>query len=96
MAIKPLRGKVLIRVKEAMETTKGGIVIPDAAKEMPDEGIVVAVGANVILDNGTEVPMIVNVDDTVIYRKYAGSDLKDKEDNEFKILSESDILAIVE
>lgn len=93
--IRPLRGKVLIKVTEADEVTKGGIVIPDSAKETPAQGEVISVGPDRILDNGTTVRMSVKEGDTVLYKKWTGSDVKDPEGNEFKILSEEDILATI-
>jgi len=96
MALRPLDDKVLIRVKDADEITKGGIIIPDGAKETPAEGEVVAIGIGRLLEDGTRVQMSVKVGDTVIYSKYAGSDVKDPEGNEFIIVEESSIHAIVE
>ena len=74
--------------------TKGGLVLPETVKEKPVEGVVVAVGAGKILENGTRQPMDVQVDDKVIYSKYSGTEVKlDGED--FLVLSERDVLAVV-
>jgi len=77
------------------EVTKGGIVIPDTAKEKSQEGIVIAVGSGRLLENGTRVPLEVKVNDRVVYSKYGGSEFKDAGE-EYLILSERDILAIIE
>ena len=94
--LRPLRDNVLIKVKEEDDATPGGIIIPDTAKETPVEGTVEAVGNGRILDDGSTVPMTVKVGDTVIYSKWAGSDVNDPEGNEFKIIPEGDIYAVVE
>jgi len=74
--------------------TKSGIVLPDTAKEKPQEGEVIAIGEGRMLDSGEKVDLSVNVGDKVIYAKYAGTELK-REDQEYLIISEKDILAIV-
>ena len=92
MKIRPLHDRVLVKRLEEEEKTKGGIIIPDTAKEKPVEGKVVAIGNGKILDNGTKVPLDVKVGDTVLYAKYGGTEIKlDGED--LIILRESDILA---
>lgn len=94
MKLKPLGDRVVVRQLEAEETTKSGIVLPGQAKEKPQEAEVVAVGPGGVVD-GKEVTMQVNVGDKVIYSKYSGTDVKlDKE--EYIIVKQSDILAIVE
>lgn len=95
MAIKPLFDKIVIKVIEDAEQTSGGIFIPDSAKEKPQKGEVIAVGAGKILDGGEREPMDVKVGDTVLYAKYAGSDVK-LEDEMFKIISVKDLLGILE
>ncbi|GBF23190.1 chaperonin GroES [Candidatus Gastranaerophilus sp. (ex Termes propinquus)] len=95
MAIKPLLDKVVIKVISESEKTSGGIFIPDSAKEKPQKGEVVAIGAGKILDNGQREPMDVKVGETVLYAKYSGTDVK-VEDVEYKILSIKDVLAIIE
>lgn len=95
MNIRPLGDKVVLKAIERMERTKGGIVLPDTAKEKPMEGEIVAVGEGRLLDNGTKVAPTVKVGDRVIYSKYAGSEVK-LDDQEFLIISEKDILGIIE
>lgn len=91
---KPLADRVIVKVSEAEEKTKSGIVLPDIAKEKPQEGKVVAVGSGRILDNGQKVPVEVKVGDKVIFAKYGGTEVK-IDDEEYIILTERDILAIV-
>lgn len=95
MKVKPLHDRVLVVRIEEEEKTKGGIIIPDSAKEKPQEGKVVAVGDGKYLDNGTKVPLSVKVGDKVLFGKYAGTEIK-IEGEEHLILREDDILAIVE
>ncbi len=92
--IRPLDDRVVVKPEEAEETTAGGIVLPDSAKEKPQRGTVVAVGPGKLLDNGNRGPLSVAVGDVVIYGKYGGSDLEVNGD-EVKILYERDILAKV-
>lgn len=94
MNLKPLGDRVVIKHLEAEETTKSGIILTGAAKEKPQEAIVVAVGSGTVVD-GEKVVMEVKVGDKVIYSKYAGTEVTlDKED--YVIVKQSDILAIVE
>ncbi|NLC06397.1 MAG: co-chaperone GroES [Syntrophomonadaceae bacterium] len=95
MKLNPLGDRVVIKPLEMEEVTKGGIVIPDTAKEKSQEGIVIAVGSGRLLENGTRVPLEVKVNDRVVYSKYGGSEFKDAGE-EYLILSERDILAIIE
>jgi chaperonin GroES len=90
---KPLGDRVVIQPKQREETTRGGIVLPDTAKEKPQEGTVVAVGPGRTLDNGSRVALEVKEGDIVIFAKYAGTELK-HEDVEYVIMRESDLLAI--
>ena len=94
MAIKlqPLADRVVVKPIEREEVTKAGIVLPDTAKEKPQEGKVVAVGQGRVSDDGKRIPMNVKVGDIVIYAKYGGAEIK-VEDEELVILHESDILA---
>jgi len=92
---KPLHDRVLVKPLPSEEVTKSGIVIPDTAKEKPQQGEVKAVGAGRILDNGERVPMEVKVGDRVFYSKYAGTEVK-IDGEEYLILRESDILGILE
>jgi chaperonin GroES len=93
--IRPLNDKVLIKRLEAEERTKGGIVLPDTAKEKPREGKVVAVGEGRILDNGRRVEFQVKVNDRVIFNSYAGTEVRHGGEG-YLIMSEEDILAIVQ
>lgn len=96
MNIKPLGERVVIKVLASEEVTKSGIVLPDTAKEKPQEGEVVAVGPGKTLDNGSKVALDVKVGDRVIYSKYAGTEIK-IDGQEYLILNgDRDILAIVE
>ena len=92
--IRPLDDRVVVEPIEAEETTAGGIVLPDSAKEKPQRGTVVAVGPGRLLDNGQRGELSVAVDDEVIYGKYGGTDIEIN-GNDVKILRESDILAKV-
>lgn len=95
MAVKPLDDRVLIKQSEAEETTAGGIVLPDTAKEKPQRGSVIAVGPGKLLDSGERGEMSLKKGDEVFYGKYAGTDIKiDGED--YVILRESDVLAVIE
>jgi chaperonin GroES len=94
MNIKPLGDRVVIKVLDKEEKTKGGIVLPDTAKEKPQKGEVIAVGTGEIID-GKKVPLEVKVGDKVIFSKYAGTEVK-IDDEEYLILRQSDILAILE
>ena len=93
--LKPLGDRVVVKTITAEERTKGGIVLPDTAKEKPQEGEVIAVGPGRILDNGQRLVPEVKVGDRVIYAKYGGTEVKFDEE-EYLILRESDILAQVE
>ena len=93
-AIRPMGDRVLVKSLEAQETIKGGIIIPDTAKEKPQEGEVLAVGPGRVTDDGKTIPMEVKVGDKVVYAKYGGTEIKD-DDDELLILRESDILAKV-
>lgn len=92
--VKPLADRVLVEAAPAEETTKGGIIIPDTAKEKPQRGTVLAVGPGRLLDNGQRGQLSVAIGDEVIYGKYGGSDIK-VDGEEVKILREGDILAKV-
>jgi chaperonin GroES len=92
--LRPLGDRVLIRPLGREETTKSGIVLPDTAKEKPQRGIVVAVGAGRVDDDGDRIAVDVEVGDEVLFAKYAGTEFKLDED-EFLILAEKDILAVI-
>jgi chaperonin GroES len=95
VALKPLEDRVVVQASEAEETTASGLVIPDTAKEKPQQGTVIAVGPGRISDQGERIPLDVKEGDTVVYSKYGGTELK-LEGEEYLILSARDILAIVE
>ena len=93
--IKPLGDRVLVEPIEEKEVKKGGIIIPDSAKEKPQEGKVVALGTGKTDDNGKKVPFEVKVGDRVLVSKYGGTEVKIN-DKEYKLLSSDDILGIIE
>jgi len=93
--IRPLNDKIVVKRLEAEEMTKGGIVLPDSAKEKPKEGRVISVGLGKLLKDGKRAESTVKADDRVIFSSYAGTEIK-LEGEEFLILSEDDVLAIVE
>jgi chaperonin GroES len=95
MKIRPLHDRVIVKRIEEEETTKGGIIIPDTAKEKPIEGKVVAVGEGKLLENGKKQPLEVKKGDKILFGKYAGTDIK-IEGEEHLIMREEDIIAIVE
>jgi chaperonin GroES len=95
MKIRPLHDRVIVERVEEEETTKGGIIIPDTAKEKPVEGKVVAVGAGKILENGEKQPLEVKKGDKILFGKYAGTEIN-IEGEEHLIMREDDIIAIVE
>ena len=94
MAIKlqPLGDRVVVQPSEEEEVTKGGIILPDTAKEKPQRGVIIAVGPGRLDEEGKRIPMEVKKGDKVVYSKYAGSEIK-QDDKEVLILRESDILA---
>ncbi len=94
MQLKPLGDRVVLKPVEREEKTKSGIVLPDTAKEKPQEGMVQAVGTGRILDSGQKVPMELRVGDKVLYAKYAGNEFK-LDEIEYLIISEKDVLAVV-
>ncbi len=95
VSIKPLEDRIVVKTLEAEETTASGLVIPDTAKEKPQEGEVLAIGPGRVDDNGNRVPLDVTVGDTVIYSKYGGTEVK-YSGEEYLILSARDILAVVD
>ena len=94
MNIKPAGERIVIKVLESEEKTKSGIVLPDTAKEKPQQGEVVAIGSGKTLDNGQKVPLEVKVGDRVLFAKYAGTEVK-IDGEEYMVLKESDVLAIL-
>ena len=95
MKLKPLGDRLIVRAIEEEETTASGIVLPDTAKEKPQEGKVLAIGPGRMLDDGKREPMDVKVGQKVLYAKYAGTEFK-VEGEELLIVSQKDILAIVQ
>ena len=94
MRVRPLHDRLIIRRIEEKETVRGGIIIPDTAKEKPQEGEVLAAGNGKILDNGTKIPMEVKVGDKILFGKYSGTDIK-IDGEEVLILREDEVLAVV-
>ena len=94
VTIKPLEDRIVVQANEAETTTASGIVIPDTAKEKPQEGTVIAVGPG-RFEDGNRIPLDVKVGDTVIYSKYGGTEIKYGAD-EYLVLSARDVLAIIE
>ncbi len=94
MKIRPLQDRLLVQRSEEEEKTAGGIIIPDSAKEKPQQGSVVAVGKGKVLDNGQLVALDVAVGDRVLFGKYAGSEVT-LDGEEYVILREDDILAVI-
>ena len=96
MKIRPLQDRVIVkRIEEAVEKTKGGIIIPDTAKEKPQQGKVIAVGKGKVNDDGKVTPLDVKVGDTILFGKYSGSEIK-VDGEEHLIMREEDILGVVE
>ena len=95
MKIKPLQDRIIVKRLEEEEKTKGGIIIPDAAKEKPQEGKVIAVGDGKILENGQKLDLTVKVGDKILFGKYSGTEIK-IDGEEHLILREDDVLGIVE
>ncbi|MGI8868895.1 MAG: co-chaperone GroES [Mycobacteriales bacterium] len=95
VSIKPLEDRIVVQANEAETTTASGLVIPDTAKEKPQEGTVIAVGPGRIDDNGNRVPVDVKEGETVLYSKYGGTEVKYGAD-EYLVLSARDVLAVIE
>jgi len=95
MNIRPLNDRILVKRLEGEEKTKGGIIIPDSAKEKPAEGEVVAVGLGRANDKGDRIPMQVKVGDRVLFSKYGGTDVK-IEGEDYLIMREDDVLGVLE
>lgn len=94
MAIQPLGDRILVKLLEEDEKSPGGIILPDMAKEKPQEGKVIAVGKGRLMEDGTVRPLEVRVGDTVLFAKYSGTEVR-HEDKEFTILREEDVLAVL-
>ena len=95
VAIKPLEDRIVVQANEAETTTASGIVIPDTAKEKPQEGTVLAVGPGRFDDKGSRIPVDVKVGDTVLFSKYGGTEVK-YAGEEYLVLSARDVLAVIE
>ena len=95
MKIRPLHDRVLVERLEEREVKKGGIIIPDTAKEKPQEGRVIAVGNGKVSDGGKKIPLDVKTGDRILFGKYSGSEVK-LDDKEYLIMREEDVLAILE
>jgi chaperonin GroES len=95
MKIRPLHDRLLVERLEEKEVKKGGIIIPDTAKEKPQEGKVIAVGNGKVTDEGKKIPLDVKAGDKILFGKYSGSEVK-IEDKEYLIMREEDVLAILE
>ena len=95
VVIKPLEDRIVVRPLEAEQTTASGLVIPDTAKEKPQEGQVLAVGPGRVDDSGKRIPLDVSVGDKVLYSKYGGTEVK-YSGEEYLVLSARDVLAIIE
>ena len=96
MSLKPLGDRVIVEPVEKEEMTAGGIILPETAKEKPQQGTIVAVGPGRRDEDGKRIPMDVKVGDRVLFAKYAGTEVKLEEDEKVLVLKESDILAVVE
>ncbi len=92
--IKPLNDRVVVKVLEQEEKTRGGIVLPDTAKEKPQKGEIIAAGPGAVRDDGSRTPLEVKVGDKVLFAKYAGTEIK-IDGEEYLILREADVLAVV-
>jgi chaperonin GroES len=95
MKVRPLHDRIMVERLEEQEVKRGGIIIPDTAKEKPQEGKVVAVGTGKVNDDGKKVPLDVKAGDKILFGKYSGSEVK-IDDKEFLIMREEDILAILD
>ena len=96
MNIRPLYDRVVVRRKEEEETSSGGIVLPGSAKEKPNEGEVVAVGAGKVLDSGDQRPLTVQVGDKIVFGQYAGSNTIEVDGEELILMSEGEIYAVID
>ena len=95
MKIRPLHDRILVRREEEKEAKKGGIIIPDSAKEKPQEGTVIAAGNGKVMEDGKKVSLDVKAHDRILFGKYSGSEVK-IDDEEYLIMKEEDVLAILE
>ena len=94
-SIRPLNDRIIVRRTEEQEQMRGGLFIPDTAKEKPQEGQVIAVGNGKLLENGTRIPIDLKAGDKVLFGKYAGTEIK-LDNEEYLILREDDVLGVIE
>ena len=94
MQLKPIGDKIIVEVLKAQEKSKGGIILPDTAKEKPQEGAVIAVGTGKVLPNGKTVPPDVKPGDKILFGKYSGNEVK-VDGREYLIINQDDILAVI-
>ena len=94
MKIRPLHDRILVKREDEKEVKKGGIIIPDTAKEKPQEGKVIAVGNGKVSDEGKKIPLDVKAGDKILFGKYSGSEVK-IDDEDYVIMKEDDVLAII-
>jgi chaperonin GroES len=94
MALQPLHDRVLVKPSEPAEITRGGIIIPDTAKEKPQQGEIIAVGTGKVLEDGKVLPLVVKIGDKVLYGKYAGTEVT-IDGEELMMMRESDVFAII-
>lgn len=95
MKIRPLQDRILVKRLKEEETTKGGIIIPDTAKEKPSEGLVVVVGKGKVTEDGKQLPLDVKKNDRILFGKYSGTDIE-IEGKEYLIMREDDVLCVIE
>ena len=95
MKIRPLHDRIVVKREEEKEVKKGGIIVPDTAKEKPQEGKVIAVGHGRVTEDGKKIPLDVKARDKILFGKYSGSEVK-IDDEEYLIMKEEDVLAIIE
>lgn len=95
MKLRPLNDRILVKRVEEEEKTKGGIIIPDSAKEKPAEGVIVAVGVGALNNDGVRVPLEVKKGDRILFGKYGGQEIK-VEGEEYLIMSEQEVLCVIE
>jgi chaperonin GroES len=95
MKLRPLGDRVLVQAQEEKEVKKGGIIIPDTAKEKPQEGLIIAVGKGKVSDEGKVIPMDVKAGDKILFGKYSGTEVK-IDDKEYLIMHQEDILGVID
>jgi len=96
MAIRPIRDKILVKPSPVREVSAGGIIIPESSKDAPVEGTVVSIGTGLIAQNGSDIPLCLKAGDVVLYKKHHQGSEVEKDGETFLLMSEMDILAVVE